>query len=90
MSTLVNPDECYFCGLKRSYNNKSSRSLIELHHIVSKKSGGTNESANLLPVCSNHHSLIHMGFIIPIRFYNSTRGFLLYWKDNFDNEHYGR
>ncbi len=88
MNTLVDPDVCYFCGLKRT-EHKSSRSLIELHHIVPREENGSNDADNILPVCSNHHSMIHLGMITPIRFYNSTRGIVLHWKDENGKDKYG-
>lgn len=44
------PDEfCYFCDW----------SEIQLHHIIRKKDGGTNEDDNLLPLCRFCHRLLH-------------------------------
>ena len=42
---------CYFCG---------HEDVIHLHHIVPRKCKGEDEESNLLPLCPNHHSLIHL------------------------------
>jgi len=44
--------ECYFCNYDL---------IIQLHHIIPKKDGGSDEDWNLLPLCPNHHMLIHHG-----------------------------
>jgi hypothetical protein len=81
MRSLVDPDKCYFCDVRRVRGIKGYRSVIELHHIHEKHLGGTNEAHNMLPLCSNHHSMVHMGLINPVRFYYSTKGWLLEWID---------
>jgi hypothetical protein len=81
MKSLVDPDKCYFCDVRRDRTVTGCRNLIELHHIQEKHLGGTNDDYNILPLCSNHHSMVHMGLITPIRFYFSTAGWLLEWKD---------
>ena len=47
--------KCQFCG----FND-----VVEIHHIVSLKAGGTNDLFNLLVLCPNHHSLLHHGLLI--------------------------
>lgn len=37
--------------------------VLEIHHFVSKKVGGTDGSSNLFVVCPNHHALIHAGLV---------------------------
>lgn len=37
--------------------------VIEVHHIISKKAGGTDEHSNLILLCPNHHALIHAGLL---------------------------
>jgi predicted HNH restriction endonuclease len=89
MKSIIDSDKCYFCEVARDRSSKGFRNIIELHHINEKNKGGKNEPTNLLPLCSNHHSLVHMGKIIPIRFYFSTKGWILHWKDDNGNEYYG-
>lgn len=45
-------DECYFCGFNQ---------FIHSHHIIRKVDGGSNRKNNLIPLCLNHHYLIHSG-----------------------------
>jgi len=42
--------ECYFCGFDE---------LVQKHHIIRKKDGGTDENDNIIFLCPNHHYLIH-------------------------------
>lgn len=37
--------------------------VIEVHHLVSKKAGGSDEVNNLIILCPNHHSLLHHGLL---------------------------
>lgn len=41
--------KCLFCSHKN----------IHFHHIIPRKEGGMNYSNNLIPVCPNHHQIIH-------------------------------
>ena len=36
----------------------------EIHHITSKKYNGSNKSGNLVELCPNCHSQVHLGEII--------------------------
>ncbi len=47
---------CSFC-------DESNVSLLELHHIVSRADGGSNDPHNLLLVCKNCHGLVEAGDI---------------------------
>jgi DNA-directed RNA polymerase subunit RPC12/RpoP len=42
---------CAICGWNES--------IGDVHHIVEKSNGGTNEISNLIYVCPNHHRIIH-------------------------------
>jgi len=88
-SSIVDPDKCYFCDVKRNRKVKGCRSLIELHHITEKANGGDNSVYNLLPLFSNHHSMVHMGLINPVRFCLSSSGWILLWKDETGKEKLG-
>lgn len=35
--------------------------VLEIHHLISKKVGGTDETSNLLVLCPSHHALLHGG-----------------------------
>ena len=43
---------CYFCGFKE---------YIHKHHIIRKVDGGNQFKNNVIPLCPNHHYLIHGG-----------------------------
>ena len=94
MKTLTDKYTCYFCGVKEPLinltNNKKFRRLIEIHHIVEKNQNGTNDDSNLVPVCSNCHSKIHLGLINPKKWIFTTSGWKLIWVDHNNVEHYGK
>lgn len=46
---------CQRCGFKSS----SNRSLLEIHHIISLKDGGTDDLSNILLLCPNCHKFTH-------------------------------
>ena len=50
---------CCVCGWNEA--------LCDVHHILPKKHGGTNENNNLTILCPNHHRLIHEGVNLPIK-----------------------
>ena len=47
--------KCYICKFDIS---------IHIHHILPRKKGGKDVIENYLPLCSNHHRMIHAGFSI--------------------------
>lgn len=81
---------CYFCGLEKTLSNSKFRSIIEIHHIVEKNQGGDNSERNLVPCCSNHHSMIHEGKIKIDKWYMTTSGFKLHWWDEYGKEWWGK
>jgi hypothetical protein len=46
---------CAFPGCDRSFD------WCQIHHIVPWEQGGPSDLANLLPLCSHHHHLVHEG-----------------------------
>ena len=89
LHTHTDPHVCYFCGLKKTTTkSKKFRSLIEIHHIVERNEGGSNEKSNLVPVCSNHHSMVHENKVKIDKWYFSTRGWVLHWWDENGTEHW--
>ena len=74
---------CYFCGVRNPPKTKGKkfRSLIEVHHIVERNEGGTNEPSNLVPCCSNCHSKVHLEQIHIDRWYNVGYAYKLKWTD---------
>lgn len=94
MKTLVNTYQCYFCGVceptQTVNTNKKFRRLIEIHHIKEKNEGGGNEDFNLVPICSNCHSKVHLGLINPKRWFFTTSGWKLLWIDDKGIECFGR
>ena len=45
-------------GNKCSFCEEDNVHVLEIHHIVSREEGGTNEPGNLLLVCANCHSKV--------------------------------
>jgi predicted restriction endonuclease len=90
LATYSDPHICYFCGIKKTITKKKCRSIVEIHHIIEKQDGGSNELSNLVPACSNHHSAIHENLIKLDKWYFSTRGWILHWWDENGNEHWDK
>jgi len=44
---------CFICGWQES--------TCDVHHIVPRSKGGTDEDSNMTVVCPNHHRMIHQG-----------------------------
>jgi len=88
MKHFANPHSCACCGLFSPIKSTSCRSLIEKHHIVEQANGGKNHPANIIFVCSNCHSKIHLNLIKPVKWVFSTKGYLLYWIDTQTNKEY--
>ena len=45
---------CQICGFE---------DVVEVHHIIPVKNGGSNEAENILILCSNHHKMLHLGML---------------------------
>ena len=45
----------------------TNRLWLEVHHLVPRAAGGSNEAGNLATLCSTHHGLIHEGNLRSIR-----------------------
>lgn len=87
--TYTDSHVCYFCGIRKTKTkSKNCRSIIEIHHIIERHEGGSDDIANRVPTCSNHHSMIHESRIKIDRWYFSTRGWVLHWWDEDGNEHW--
>ena len=43
---------------------KSKDSKLEVHHIVFRKNGGSDEASNLITLCKAHHDDLHSGNIM--------------------------
>ena len=71
------------CGYKCA--NPSCRMVltIEIHHLEQIADGGSNEPANLLPLCPNCHTLHHNG-VIPITSLRAWKHLLLALNQAFD------
>ncbi|HET6202128.1 MAG TPA: HNH endonuclease signature motif containing protein, partial [Planctomycetota bacterium] len=39
----------------------------EVHHVVPRAAGGSNEAGNLATLCSRHHGLVHEGSLRSVR-----------------------
>jgi hypothetical protein len=92
LKTLTDQYKCYFCGIQEPINvskTNNFRKLIEKHHICEKNQQGNNDSNNIVPVCSNCHSMIHLGLINPKKWLFTTSGWKLLWKDVDNIEYLG-
>jgi len=88
--TLVDCKQCYICKIKYNIKeNISCRSLIEIHHIVEKENNGDNSEYNLLPLCSNCHSMVHEGVIKLDKWFYSTRGWVFHFWNKDGKEFWG-
>ncbi|MCI0588670.1 MAG: HNH endonuclease [Planctomycetes bacterium] len=45
----------------------TNRLWLEVHHLIPRAAGGSNEAGNLATLCSTHHGLIHEGNLRSIR-----------------------
>lgn len=84
--SLVDPYTCHLCGFTvdlKLRKQKSFRSSVELHHIIEQNEKIINTPENLIPVCSNCHSMIHEDIIKLDKWYFSTKGWIFhYWDKN--------
>ncbi len=46
--------KCQVCGME---------DIVEVHHIIPKRNGGSDSAENLLILCPNHHTMLHYGMI---------------------------
>ena len=62
---------CKVCGFdfNKAYGKELARDYIEIHHIksVSQHTGLVNPSTDLMPLCSNCHSMIHRSRTNPLQ-----------------------
>lgn len=47
--------KCQVCG---------TEDILEIHHKIPIKNGGSNEANNLLILCPNHHVMLHRGLLL--------------------------
>lgn len=81
---LVDPFKCHLCGICVDLKNrkkKSFRSTVEIHHIIEQNQKIINTSENLIPLCSNCHSMVHENIIKLDRWYFSTKGWVFHYWD---------
>jgi predicted HNH restriction endonuclease len=79
---LADRNVCYFCGLVEPEKvKKGYRRIIEIHHIVERNQGGSNEGWNKVPCCSNCHSKIHLNIIKIDRWIDFGYICKLQWSD---------
>ena len=71
--------ECQLCGWKES--------SCDIHHIIPRKEGGSDESTNLIVVCPNCHRILHtIKNRFPLDLLISKSIFYTFkdWKDYYD------
>lgn len=47
--------ECLFCGMTGEEHEKEYDRDLDVHHVIPKRKGGSNEPSNLIPVCISCH-----------------------------------
>ncbi len=68
----IHGTRCIVCGFdfNKSFGKELARDYIEIHHIksITEKEGPINPETDLVPLCSNCHSMVHRNreIIIPI------------------------
>ena len=70
---------CSVCGWKEA--------ACDLHHIVPKKKGGTNDHYNLTLLCPNCHRLAHSGKELTL--INIQEQFGEAWREHYYSHHQG-
>ncbi len=45
----------------------TNRLWLEVHHLVPRAAGGSNQAGNLVTLCSRHHGLVHEGNLRSVR-----------------------
>ena len=47
------------CGFAETLAEDLRPTIVEVHHVVSVSSGGSDSPLNLCVLCANHHAVIH-------------------------------
>lgn len=47
--------KCQVCGVE---------DILEVHHRIPVKNGGSNDANNLIILCPNHHAMLHCGLLL--------------------------
>jgi hypothetical protein len=47
--------ECLFCGVTSEEHEEEYGRDLDVHHVIPKRKGGSNEPSNLIPVCISCH-----------------------------------
>jgi len=47
--------ECLFCGMTAEEHEEEYGRDLDIHHVIPKRKGGSNEPSNLIPVCLSCH-----------------------------------
>lgn len=71
MKNYQSNSPCIICGLNQS-------GMVTFHHIKTRKSGGTDESHNLMSLCLWHHNEIHSSGLASFsKKYHQAKNFLI-------------
>ena len=78
----IGANKCSICGWNES--------TCDIHHIIPKSKGGSNDDSNLIIVCPNCHRIIHSNKIYDESFLNTINVAKLYpnWKDGYNMPNY--
>lgn len=60
-----------------------NESTCDIHHIIEKSNGGTDDVSNLIIVCPNHHRIIHTNKCYSVEYLQnlSIKNTFNNWKD---------
>lgn len=71
MNNYKSNEPCLACGLV-------AENMVTYHHIITRKSGGTDDKYNLMSLCLRHHNEIHQkGTSYMAEKYPVIRNFLI-------------
>ena len=68
VAKLFYRQQCILCGFDV---------VVEVHHIIPKSNGGTNDAYNLAILCPNHHAMAGRNLISPDELFKAAQNALL-------------